>query len=121
MPWLAVLGSGSWMANGLRFGPGVHEVSEEIAEKARATGRRSLVVCDEQPELADAREHGPLKPEDLERPFSERGVQLKVVPLPSPEPLPEDEYALPKDYPCPQCSAKFPSSGSRERHVEFHH
>jgi len=121
MPWLAILGNGSWMVGKQRFDAGIHEVSEEIAAKAQATGMRRLVICDEKPELDPGREPGPLKPEDFDRSWDNRGTQLRLVHPPAAQLPAEDEYSLPKDYPCGQCSLKFPSPGSRARHVEFHH
>lgn len=121
MPWLVVLGAASWVTGRNRFEAGVHEVDEEIAEKARNAGVRSLVVCETEPELAPDRKPGPLKPEDLQRSYSEHGVRLHVVPPLEAEPPAEDAYVIPLDYPCPQCPSKFPSQGARKRHVEFNH
>jgi hypothetical protein len=117
LPWLAVLGSGSWTVDGLRFPAGVHEVSDEIAERARRSGLRSLVVSDgEQLSVRETPADGPLGLEDLRR--GTTGVQLQVPAL---EPVELPSAELPRNYRCPHCPEPFPSRGALVRHIEFHH
>lgn len=87
MPFLVVLGDAAWRSGPHFFRAGVHEIDEEIADRARARSSKSLLVLDERPVLAEKHD-GPLTLEDLK--VGVRGVQLKLVePEPEPEPDPE--------------------------------
>lgn len=120
MPYLVVLGGGSWWAaDGNRYNEGVHMVSQETADAARASGIRSLVVSDTEPTLVTNVSAGPLSLDDIKF-----GVQpgLRVVGQTEVQIQEEEEpYSVPLDYPCSYCELKFPSGGSRDRHVEMHH
>lgn len=70
MPYLAVLGVGSWSpTRGARFKPGVYEVSDEIAAAARRVGSKRLLVSNDTPfiiaEDGEAYYAPPVKPRTL--------------------------------------------------------
>lgn len=118
MPWLTVQGSSAWRSGEVRFEPGQHEVGEEVAERARASGIARLVVTDEPPDLR-RRPEGKLTMEDL---LDRGGVEIAG---PEPAAVGEDEVpAVPSEFPCELCpegEAGFPSAGALARHTEFHH
>ena len=114
--YLVVLGNGSWRWHGQTFKAGVHEVSDEVANAARTAGKRSLVVMREKP-IIKHKSPGPLTIADLQKP--RRGVRL-AGPT-APPPLEVESSIVPMEHPCGQCDATFPSTGARDRHIEFHH
>lgn len=117
MPWLVVLGNGSWMPRpGMRFTAGVHEISDEVAIWARKSKLKMLLVMDREPEIEPEHQGGPLTPDKLKN--AHRGVRLKVEPLPEAE---EEEYEVPLEYPCLYCDSSFPSDPARDRHIELQH
>jgi hypothetical protein len=116
MPWLVVLGKSTWRLDHHRvYGPGVHEVDQEVAERATAAPVRSLLVLDEEP-IVDRPpdQSGPLTMEDLKR--GTPGVQLA-----QPERGEAELIPIPREHRCLHCPLEFPSSGALLRHVEFHH
>ena len=119
MPWLTVLGLGSWSPGRdlPTFRPGSYEVDVEIAEQARASDIRSLLVTDMKPRTVVRTPAGPLTMDDLRE--SDGGVA--VAPPDIPESDLVDVYDNLLDFPCGMCDAAFPSAGARERHIEFHH
>lgn len=118
MPWLVVLGSGSWTPGpGMRYRAGKHYVTEEVAAKARALGRRTLIVVDEEPEIVRGVGPGPLTPEDV-RFGTTAGVRFKEQELV--EEL-EAEYEIPLTYECQWCPEKRPSQAALDRHHKVKH
>ena len=115
--YLTVLGSGSWSSHGKQYRAGIHEVSEEIAEEARASGIRFLVITSQEPKITRGVDVGPLTLDDLK--VGVGGV--RIVPAEA-EPLPDEEPRDPRgEYVCDWCTDDFPSKGALDRHVEFHH
>ncbi len=117
MPWLVVLGNGSWQAEGTLYRAGKHLVPEEVADRARASGIRRLVVLEEEPTLAQPT-GGPLELEHVRR-----GVQGVSLAERQPEAVEGGTpgWERPAEYPCPSCPKSFPSSGALARHEEFNH
>lgn len=119
MPWLTVLGRGSWRWNDQTFRAGVHEVSDEVAIAARAAPVRNLVVTVDRP-VVHVKTRGPLTISDLQRPYLGTGVRFAGQ-RPTEEPVAARPSGVPLDHPCGQCDEMFPSAGARDRHIEFHH
>jgi hypothetical protein len=117
VPWLTVLGAGSWRCGDKRFPAGKHEVDETTAELARQAGIRSLIITETEPTL-HRREDGPLTIDDVKL---GSGVRLAIVPPPEVADVEPDLYEVPRDYHCPHCEESHPSRGSLLRHIEFHH
>lgn len=133
MPWLVVLGTGSWCDPAVsrqtfrasyckKKGTG-YKVEEDIAEAARATGYWWLQVYPDEmePELDVSDPSGPLTLEDVKTGLAP-GVRLQVIEGGG---EPEEEYqdpeAPPLEHACQWCPRRFPSSGALGRHVEFEH
>lgn len=121
MPWLVVLGQGSWSPKpGVRFRAGKHKISREVADSARAArakGQKSLIVLDDEPEIVTSLGTGMLTAEDV-RVGNSAGVR---IPLPEAEAELEQEYEIPLEHPCHWCTKKYPSAAALKRHVDFHH
>lgn len=117
MPYLIVLGNGSWRYRDHTYKAGVHEVSEELADAARRAPVRSLVVMNRKPVVVQ-KTPGPLTLADLKRP---RRMGVALTPDAVPQLPVEDDYEVPLDYPCDKCDEMFPSAGARDRHLEFNH
>lgn len=115
MPWLVILGSGSWSYGRTRYEAGLHEVDEEVAEAARRAPKKLLVTA-ERPVLA--RSEGPLTMDDVR--LGGLGVELA---RPEIEVTADGTRPLEviHDFKCDWCPRTFPSRGARERHVEFKH
>jgi hypothetical protein len=119
--WLVVLGTGAWGYGGKIYRAGVHEVSDEVAAAAAASGKKTLAISSEQPTVSDGRLPGPLTPDDIRT--GRRGVSLAEAQLIETEELddtltpPERDY----DFSCKQCPWQGPTSGALTRHEEFHH
>ena len=135
MPWLVVLGDGSWTYTAAavldtetgkwkydrtRFESGVHEVDEAVAIAALQPGAPGyLLVTDSAPDLEDTSKTGMLTLEDI-RSESRIGVQIRQ----EPEGLVIEEEILeevPSEFSCGQCPETFPSKPARDLHVEFNH
>ena len=119
MPWLVVLGRGSWMRAGKRYEAGKHEVDELTAEAAKRAPVGNLRVLDEEPEIVrDLGDDGPLTAEHVRL-----GVSGGVVLVSDLQESLEDgvEEREKYDFSCRYCPLGFPSSGSLVRHVEMHH
>ncbi len=131
MPWLVVLGTGTWSAPGLTkttFKASVckatgqaYEVDDAVAAEVAATGYEWLMIFDEPPVLDVSDPTGPLEPEDIKSGVI-GGVRLQVIEG-GEEPEPEwiDPEAPEMVHGCTWCPRKFPSSGALGRHVEFEH
>lgn len=148
--YLTVTGNGSWMAGAekmedgrysyLRYGPGVHEVSEEIAEKAKAARRRGdskLVVTEYEPEITtqaerEAAGQGGLQPTDFHKstPVMEgmkhrrkptRGVQMKARQRATTPAEAGERTVLAMEFPCPECEESFPTKAPLEYHMDLVH
>lgn len=117
MPWLVVLGRGSWRTGDRLFEAGAHEIDDEVAEKARQSRIKSLLVCDEEPVLQVDATTGLLTADDV-RTRGRGGVRL-ARPETGEDALVSVELTY--DFSCPQCPAAFPSRGALVRHTEFHH
>ena len=117
MPYLVVLGNGSWRYNGVTYKAGVHEISDELARVAQLAPVRSLVVMSEKPVVMQ-KTPGPLTIADLKRP--RMGVSLRPSAVPETTD-PEPDLGVPLDHPCPECPELFPSAPARDRHIEFNH
>lgn len=120
MPWLVVLGEGSWSPlRGVRFKPGKHEVTEEIAAIVRTQARRNLLVFDIEPEIVSGAVAGPLTADDIKLgrtssprlPEQEMAAEL------------EEEYDIPLTHPCHWCTSdtRFPSAAALARHQKVNH
>lgn len=131
MPWLVVLGTGSWSTPGIsrttfkasvcKAQAGGYKVDQAVADAAEATGYWWLQVYDDDDEpVLDVDElSGALGLDDVRRGV-DGGVRLRVVPG-EPEPEPEDPEAPPPIHGCDWCVRKFPSTAAKDRHVEFEH
>lgn len=145
MPWLTVTGTGSWgfgrvtgrpktNARGeavldargqplpevemVTYPAGVHEVTDEVAACAQASGSPILFVTEVAPTIIRREQgDGPLTWDDIRVP-KDGGVYIQTEE--GVEEMPEDP-GIPLDWPCGSCPAKFPSEGARNRHREFHH
>lgn len=132
MPWLVVLGTGSWSAPGLSkttFKAAVckatgkaYEVDQAVADAATATGYWWLQAFedDDEPVLEVTELTGALGLEDI-RHGVHGGVRLHLVAALEEEPDYSDPDAPPAVHECKWCPRKFPSTAARERHVEFEH
>jgi hypothetical protein len=132
MPFLVVLGTGTWSAPGLtkttfkasvcKSSGRAYEVDAAVAEEALGTGYDWLMVFDEEPRLDVSDPTGPLEPEDIKTGVH-GGVRLQVEA--DAEPEEEEEFIDPEApemiHGCSWCPRKFPSSGALGRHVEFEH
>jgi hypothetical protein len=132
MPWLVVIGTGTWSAPGLskitykasvcKATGRAYEVDEAVAAEAAATGYEWLMAFDEEPVLDVSDPTGPLEPDDV-RIGVTGGVRLKVL---DGGDEPEEEEFLDPEAPemthrCSWCPKGYPSSGALARHVEFEH
>lgn len=120
MPWLVVLGEGSWSPErGVRYKAGKHEITEEMATFARLQGRRNLMVFDIEPEIVSGAVAGPLTPEDIKL------GRTTTVQLREPEMAAEleEEYDIPLTHPCHWCTTdtRFPSAAALARHQKVNH
>lgn len=117
MPWLVVLGKGSWGYNRITYRAGKHEVPEDVAEVARAKGKKNLLVFEHEPEIVSNKGDGPLTPDDILL-GNPGGVRLPADPEDHVE---EEDNTIPYEYPCEHCTLSFPSAPALDRHHEFHH
>jgi len=117
VPWITVLGRGSWMFDGQRFHAGQYEVSEEVAEAARQ--RRNIVVTDEKPPLVEEVQEEALSKKTTRRPYRSTGVQIQEPPPSIPDET-EMEQAVPLDFRC-DCGYRAPSPPALNRHKQFEH
>lgn len=117
MPWIVVLGKGSWGHNRVTYRAGKHEVPEDVALAARAANKSKLLVFEDEPEIVEGSGGGVLSPDDILL-GNPGGVRLPADPE---EPVPEEDNTIPYNYPCEHCVLSFPSGPARDRHVEFHH
>lgn len=117
MPWLVVLGRGTWMRAGVRYEPGKYEVDDLTAAAAKNAPVGNLRVFDEEPEIFRDSDVGPLLPEHIRLGVT-GGIQI-VDPnvVAATEEEPREKY----DFTCRFCPQGFPSNGALERHIEFHH
>lgn len=116
MPYLTVLGKGSWGPDAARrFAAGVHEVDHEVAEAARASGIKTLVVTDGPPRVRRRGAEGPLSADDIVE-GSDGRVELEPA-----EEGASEEGADAYDFGCPSCGRSFPSAAARDRHQAFRH
>ncbi len=119
MPWLTVLGRGSWRWNGKTYRAGVNEVDDEVALAARRAPVANLVISIDRP-LIHQKIPGPLTLADLKKPRRAMGVQLAGNPTPQQVANLEPE-PVPLDHPCGVCEDEFPSAAALARHIEFNH
>lgn len=126
MPHLTVLGLGSWRYRTVTYRAGIHHVDEEVANAARTSGIKTLVVSEAPPLLA-RRADGPLSLAELHGGSAE-GVTLAAAPPLPPEPVVElPEITVPEEFPCdvdgcPYTTPNgFPSKPALERHRLFNH
>lgn len=131
MPWLVVLGTGSWSAPSVskqtykasyckKNGTG-YEVEQSVADAAQATGYWWLQVFPDRPEVVQEDPTGPLSLDDV-RSGVEGGSRLVVLEGGAePEPDIEDPEAPSMSHACGWCPRRFPSSGALGRHTEFEH
>jgi hypothetical protein len=124
VPWLAVTGTSTWVAgrNLPTFGPGVYEVSEEMADIARRDAPTRVVVCDRRPTVISGHGEPPLTLDDL-RFGVQTGVRFPPDDLPEPdeEEEPVEQRSVPDAYFCTYCPAAFPSEPPLRRHVKIEH
>lgn len=126
MPHLTVLGLGSWKYRTVTYRAGIHHVDEEVANAARTSGIRTLVVSEDAPQLA-RRAEGPLTLAQLNNGSAE-GVTMAAAPPLPPEPaaVPE-EITVPAEFPCDVDGCQyvsphgFPSLPALDRHRLFNH
>lgn len=126
MPILTVLGKGSWKYRTVTYRAGIHVVDDEVANAARTSGIRTLVVSDTAPLLA-RRVDGPLTLAQLHN-GSPEGVTLAAAPPLPPEPVVEpEEITVPAEFPCLVDGCQyasphgFPSKPALDRHTQFNH
>lgn len=126
MAFLTVLGTGTWgFADSQRrmrtFDAGVHEVDDEVVAMAQAAGDPRLVVTDVEPIIRhrDPSE-GPLSWDDIRLP-ADGGVEFAAEAQQVEAAHEKDPFALPLDYPCGTCPARFPAPAPRDRHRALHH
>lgn len=132
MPWLVVLGTGSWSAPGVSkttFKAAVckaqgrgYKIDQAVADAAEDTGYWWLQTFadDDEPVLDVDDPTGPLEAEDI-RIGVMGGVRLHVDATSTEEPEWVDPEAPPLEHPCKWCPRRFPSSAAKDRHVEFEH
>lgn len=101
----------------MRLKAGKHFVSDEIAAKARALGRKNLIVVDEEPEITRHSTAGPLTPDDVRL---GRAGGILLVEQQQIEEL-EAEYEIPLTYQCQWCVEKRPSQAALDRHHAVSH
>lgn len=119
MPWLVVLGTGTWGYGRTTYPAGKHQVDDATAEAARSLGSPVVLVTDEEPHIVENRPDGePLSLKDIRVGVTTHGVRLAEVAIEEVavhERDPRDEHA------CPYCSDAKPSAAALVRHIEFHH
>lgn len=132
MPWLVILGTGTWSAPGISrttFKASVckaegrgYKVEQAVADAADATGYWWLQTFpdDDEPVLDTDELSGPLGLDDVRRGV-DGGVRLRVIEGGLIEEDYSDPDAPPFANPCEWCVRKFPSSAALDRHVEFEH
>lgn len=133
MPWLVVLGTGSWSAPAIsrtttykaatvrKTGKG-YKVTQEVADAADATGYWWLQTFadDNEPVLDTDDPSGVLTLEDI-KVGVHPGVKLSVVEGERVEPEWVDPEAPPLVHGCQWCPDRYPSTAALDRHVEWEH
>lgn len=132
MPFLVVLGTGSWSAPAVsrttykaavcKASGEPYKVDAAVAEAARATGYWWLQVFDDddEPVLDVSDPSGPLEPDDI-RVGVQGGVRLHLEEAPEPEEVNFEYEGSPLVHGCKWCPRRFPSSAAHDRHIEFEH
>lgn len=128
MPWITVLGSGSFGGKGFTY-RGVNEVPEEHAQIAREEIAKHpgmaewLIVTEVEPILVEPDNTGPLSIEDVRLGTPRAKVKIPGEPEPEPEPEEEDipDEAPALDYECDHCDYRGPHPADIKRHFEFEH
>jgi hypothetical protein len=119
VPYLTILGTGSWTWGSTTYRAGTHEVDEDVAEAASRSSRKTLIVSDAPVRLAE-QESGVLTREDIEGRV--RGVKLAgVLEDEREEGESSADVSVPLSEVCMTCGRGFPSAGAREHHQRFAH
>lgn len=117
MPWLVVLGSGSWTCGRTKYTPGKYEVGDDVVAAVLRSRLPNVLLLEEEPEMRfDGPSDGPLSLDDITR--KHKGMQLR---LPDADPEEEPEIRPRDEHPCLFCPLGFPSRPALLRHVEMHH
>lgn len=126
MPFLTVLGDGTWRYRRVQYSAGIHEIDEATADAAKRSGIQSLHVSATPPQLA-RRAPGPLGMADVRSGIGEGVTLAAAPPLPYEEPVVPEEITVPAEFPCLIVGCEFespygfPSAPALARHVQVNH